>query len=608
MPGVALSSGSYPALVERALRLLEAHGPCPEDELCRELFGATGGLWPRLVGQVLGADGRLLRREDGRWDLVRRAGEPSSRPTGEPVGLVVLATGPKPWKHPIVALGAARFGPRGAVERFETLVRPRPVGGRPCRVPKYLARLGVPAGELDEAPSPERALAELLAFAGEARLVGLDVGVAVARLQFALREIGRPPLENRLRELAVAGEKKPDLEALARRRGLPLPPRPTAGALAELALRLGAGEPEGEGEAPSALGTTAWRRLLDARALASIPEAPGVYRFLDRAGRLLYVGKATSLRARLASYLTGQFALIRSMPGLVEATERLEHEVLPCELAARAREAELIAEHRPAYNVQRRPDPELRWAALELDGEPPADGARVPRLRLVATASPGGELAPTTAARAAFRRLRRDWWPLRPTRRARPTAEAVGERLRRLAGGLAAELRVAPLAGGVVAGDLGGGLLVVAPTRTIRAAEVNADEPDGPWTRERHDREWPPRELIDLEGTTAGRAGWDEPVEAACREAVGGSEPERCGWAAMAVGPDGLRRAAALAVETDEDEAELRRAAREAVGDAPPGGEGSAAGLAVLSVVLTALRRGEAGVRAWPLRAGRGGR
>src|SRR5919201_504947 len=204
MPGVALPSGDYPALVERALRLLEARGPCREEELCRELFGAAGGPWPRLVGQVLGADGRLLRLEDGRWDL---AGREASA-----VGLVVLATGPKPWKHPIVALGAARAGTRG-VERFETLVRPPPVGGRPGRVPKYLERLGVRAEELDEAPSPETALAELLAFVGQARLAGLDVGVAVARLQFALREIGRPPLENRLLELAVAGEKKPDLEA-----------------------------------------------------------------------------------------------------------------------------------------------------------------------------------------------------------------------------------------------------------------------------------------------------------------------------------------------------------------------------------------------------------
>ena len=37
-------------------------------------------------------------------------------------------------------------------------------------------------------------------------------------------------------------------------------------------------------------------------AAGSIPDAPGVYRFLDDHGRVIYVGKAKSLRSRLASY------------------------------------------------------------------------------------------------------------------------------------------------------------------------------------------------------------------------------------------------------------------------------------------------------------------
>ena len=49
-------------------------------------------------------------------------------------------------------------------------------------------------------------------------------------------------------------------------------------------------------------------RLFDQRFgvdfLAGVPTAPGVYRFLDAAGALLYVGKAGSLRRRLAQYRT----------------------------------------------------------------------------------------------------------------------------------------------------------------------------------------------------------------------------------------------------------------------------------------------------------------
>ena len=41
----------------------------------------------------------------------------------------------------------------------------------------------------------------------------------------------------------------------------------------------------------------------------SVPEEPGVYRFSDAAGRVIYVGKAKSLRARLSSYFQDARAL-----------------------------------------------------------------------------------------------------------------------------------------------------------------------------------------------------------------------------------------------------------------------------------------------------------
>src|SRR5687767_9969599 len=137
---------AYPALVEKALRLVEERGgTVDEAALCRELFGQSGGPWPKMLGQVLAADGRLRRDPDGTWrnGTARVVAEaPAAFHVGEAAGLVVLAAGPKPWKHPIVAFGASR-----ASERFETLVRPE----LPCRVPKYLEKLGVRAEELDEA-------------------------------------------------------------------------------------------------------------------------------------------------------------------------------------------------------------------------------------------------------------------------------------------------------------------------------------------------------------------------------------------------------------------------------------------------------------------------
>src|SRR5439155_25175488 len=107
------------------------------------------------------------------------------------------------------------------------------------------------------------------------------------------------------------------------------------------------------------------------------------------------------LRSRLASYLTGSFPLVRQMPGLVEATERLEWDELPCELAARLREAELIAAQRPTYNVQRQAGRPLLRARLRLAGDPDPSGGRVPRLELDGQ---DGALTTGAAARAALRR------------------------------------------------------------------------------------------------------------------------------------------------------------------------------------------------------------
>src|SRR5207302_2119836 len=139
------------------------------------------------------------------------ATDPSTTRDGRaalPIGLVVLAAGPKPWRDPILALGAARLRPDGTLERWESLVRPPGEDGRTVRVPRYLADYGVVVAELEEAPPLARALDDLLGFVGDAPLAGLDLGVAVARLQYALRELGRPPLDNPLIELSVAADAK----------------------------------------------------------------------------------------------------------------------------------------------------------------------------------------------------------------------------------------------------------------------------------------------------------------------------------------------------------------------------------------------------------------
>ena len=86
--------------------------------------------------------------------------------------------------------------------------------------------------------------------------------------------------------------------------------------------------------------------------LAGVPAAPGVYRFLDAAGALLYVGKAGSLRRRLAQYRTaGRKKKERKRRALVKAAATITWEVCESDLAASLTEIRLIQTLRPRRNV-----------------------------------------------------------------------------------------------------------------------------------------------------------------------------------------------------------------------------------------------------------------
>ncbi|WP_255592402.1 excinuclease ABC subunit UvrC [Thermosulfurimonas sp. F29] len=107
--------------------------------------------------------------------------------------------------------------------------------------------------------------------------------------------------------------------------------------------------------------------------LREIPEAPGVYLFIDSRGTVLYVGKAKNLRRRLASYLTPATPKTRN---LLARAERLETILTRNEKEALILEANLIKKHRPRYNVLLRDDKAYPLIRISL-------GERFPRLTVV---------------------------------------------------------------------------------------------------------------------------------------------------------------------------------------------------------------------------------
>lgn len=89
---------------------------------------------------------------------------------------------------------------------------------------------------------------------------------------------------------------------------------------------------------------------LRAKRLA-LPLNPGIYFFLDRSGRILYVGKARQLKARVNSYFRGRKTKGSRLNELLTRTTDLRVQVCNTELEALLQESDAIKRHNPPYNI-----------------------------------------------------------------------------------------------------------------------------------------------------------------------------------------------------------------------------------------------------------------
>ncbi len=95
---------------------------------------------------------------------------------------------------------------------------------------------------------------------------------------------------------------------------------------------------------------------------AELPDAPGAYLFRDGDGRVIYVGKAKSLRKRLASYWSRP--LHPRTEAMVDSARKVEWIVASGEVDALHLEYNLIQEHRPRFNVRYRDDKSYPYLAV----------------------------------------------------------------------------------------------------------------------------------------------------------------------------------------------------------------------------------------------------
>jgi excinuclease ABC subunit C len=103
----------------------------------------------------------------------------------------------------------------------------------------------------------------------------------------------------------------------------------------------------------------------------SIPDCPGSYQFKDAHGRVIYVGKAKSLRSRLSNYFGNADLLPPRTAQMVAAADTVEWIEVGNEVEALLLEYSLIQRHQPRFNVRYRDDKSYPYLAVTLDQEWP---------------------------------------------------------------------------------------------------------------------------------------------------------------------------------------------------------------------------------------------
>ena len=107
-----------------------------------------------------------------------------------------------------------------------------------------------------------------------------------------------------------------------------------------------------------------------------IPTNPGVYRFRDPHGRVIYVGKAKSLRSRLNSYFANPAGLLPKTYAMVHAASSVEWTVVGSELESLQLEYTWIKDFKPRFNVVFRDDKTYPYLAVTM-------GEKIPRVQVL---------------------------------------------------------------------------------------------------------------------------------------------------------------------------------------------------------------------------------
>src|SRR6201991_3638532 len=116
-----------------------------------------------------------------------------------------------------------------------------------------------------------------------------------------------------------------------------------------------------------AIDTPLAERLREQR--RALPDSPGVYLFRDARGRVIYVGKAKSIRKRVASHFSNP--TLYGTRALTDEVENIEALAVATEAEALLTEQTFIKQYKPRFNIRLRDDKSYPYIAISLDEDFP---------------------------------------------------------------------------------------------------------------------------------------------------------------------------------------------------------------------------------------------
>jgi DNA polymerase-3 subunit epsilon len=341
-----------------AVRLLTASPSAPAS-LCAHILAALVRHDQRFYWGDAGKAGDAPLGT--RWVSLRHWEAPDPDLADVPfVALDLETTGARAGVSKITEIGAVRIEGFREVKYFSTLVNPM----RP--IPPMITQItGITQEMVAGAPRIDEVIPELLEFLEGAVVVAHNARFDVGFLNYELRRLkGRQLGEGAIDTLPLARALAPGLpnyrlHTVAGALGAPVAACHRALADAQAAghvfvTLVGRLQEQGVtrlGEMRSYTSPSSRSAVEKLRLTRDMPRAPGTYRFLDKDGRILYVGKADRLRERVRSYFVASADHARKVRQAVRLVERIDWDETCTSLEAVVREQQLILEHRPPCNL-----------------------------------------------------------------------------------------------------------------------------------------------------------------------------------------------------------------------------------------------------------------